>query len=85
MNTFEDFRKAIGMTQEAMAKELEISKSFYEKIESGERKPGRELIEKIKKKYPLLDVNIFLNLNHTERVVNIDKSHSNSTSSPNDS
>ena len=27
MNTFEDFRKAIGMTQEAMAKELEISKS----------------------------------------------------------
>ena len=85
MNTFEDFRKAIGMTQEAMAKELEISKSFYEKIESGERKPGRELIEKIKKKYPLLDVNIFLNLNHTERGVNIDKSHSNSTSSSNDS
>ena len=85
MNTFEDFRKAIGMTQEAMAKELEISKSFYEKIESGERKPGRELIEKIKKKYPLLDVNIFLNLNHTEREINTDKSHNNSITSSNDS
>ncbi len=85
MNTFEDFRKAIGMTQEAMARELDISKSFYEKIESGERKPGRELIEKIKKKYPLLDVNIFLNLNHTECEKNVNKSHVGSNISPNDS
>ena len=67
MKTLKDFREAIGKTQEEMAKEFDISKSFYEKLESGERKPGRELIEKIKMKYPLIDINIFLNLNHTKR------------------
>lgn len=69
MKTLKEFREAIGKTQEEMAKELKISKSFYEKIEVGERLPGRELIEKIKLKYPLIDVNIFLNLNNTERVI----------------
>ena len=47
MKTLKEFREAIGKTQEEMAKEFGISKSFYEKLESGERKPGRELIEKI--------------------------------------
>lgn len=69
MKTLKEFREAIGKTQEEMANEFEISKSFYEKLESGERKPGRELIEKIKIKYPLLDINIFLNLNHTKCVL----------------
>ena len=65
MKTLKEFREAIGMTQEEMSKELNISKSFYEKIENGERKPGRELIEKIKIKFPIIDTNIFLNLNNT--------------------
>lgn len=69
MKTLKEFREAIGKTQEEMAKELGISKSFYEKVESNERKPSRALIERIKQKYPLIDVNIFLELNHTERVV----------------
>lgn len=68
MKTLKEFREAIGKTQEEMAKELKISKSFYEKIEVGERLPGRELIEKIKLRYPLIDVNIFLNLDNTKRV-----------------
>lgn len=68
MNTLKEFREAIRKTQEEMAKELGISKSFYEKIESGERRPGRELIEKIKSAYPLIDVNIFLDINHTKCV-----------------
>ena len=68
MKTLKEFREAIRKTQDEMAKELGISKSFYEKIESGERKPGRELIERIKTVYPLIDVNIFLNVNHTKRV-----------------
>lgn len=70
MKTLKEFREAIGKTQATMANELNISKSFYEKVESGERKPSRELIEKIKKHYPLLDVNIFLSTNNTERVIN---------------
>lgn len=71
MKTLREFREAIGMTQEEMAINLLISKSFYEKIESGERKPGRELIERFKNKYPILDVNIFLNLENTKCVAKI--------------
>ena len=44
-----------------MADDLQVSKSFSEKIEYGTKKPGRELIEKFKKKYPYFDINIFLN------------------------
>lgn len=65
MKSLKEFREAIGMTQEAMANDLLISKSFYEKLESGERKPGRELIERFKQKYPIIDVNIFLDLDNT--------------------
>lgn len=68
MKTLREFREAIGMTQEEMAVNLLISKSFYEKIESGKRKPGRELIERFKTKYPILDVNIFLNSENTQCV-----------------
>ena len=71
VKTLREFREAIGMTQEEMAINLLISKSFYEKIESGERKPGRELIERFKNKYPILDVNIFLNLENTKCVAKI--------------
>lgn len=60
MEKLRDFREQLGKTQEQMANDFEISKSFYEKIESGAKKPGRELIEKVKKKYPFLDINIFL-------------------------
>lgn len=69
MKTLREFREAIGMTQEEMATNLLISKSFYEKIENGERKPGRELIERFKMKYPILDINIFLNLENTKWTV----------------
>lgn len=68
MRTLKEFREAIGKTKQQMAEEFEISESMYEKIESGERKLGRQLIEKIKRKYPLIDVTIFLDLNTTERV-----------------
>lgn len=68
MKTLKEFREAIGKTQQEMANEFNISKSMYEKLESGDKKPGRELIRKIKLKYPLIDVSIFLDLDATERV-----------------
>lgn len=68
MKTLKEFREAIGKTQQEMANEFEISKSMYEKLESGEKKPGRELMRKIKIKYPLIDISIFLDLEHTKRV-----------------
>ena len=60
MESLKKFRENLGKTQEEMAKELGISKSFYEKIEAGIKKPGRDLIKKFKTMYPYLDVNIFL-------------------------
>lgn len=61
MNMLKEFRENIGKSKQEMADELQVSKSFYEKIEYGTKKPGRELIEKFKKKYPYFDINIFLN------------------------
>ena len=60
MDELKYFRKKIGKTQKQMAIELKISQSFYEKIESGKKKPIRKFLEKLKKKYPFLDINIFL-------------------------
>ncbi len=68
METLKEFREAIGKTQQQMADDFKISKSMYEKLESGDRKPSREFIEKVKMKYPLIDVAIFLDLKHTKRV-----------------
>ena len=68
MKTLKEFREAIGKTQQQMADDFEISKSMYEKLESGERKASRDLIEKIKLKYPLIDIYIFLDLEYTKRV-----------------
>lgn len=68
MEILKNFRENIGKTQQEMADELCISKSYYEKIESGERNASRELIDRIKKKYPIIDLNIFLDKNHTKCV-----------------
>ena len=70
MKTLREFRLALGKTLQQMADDLNISKSMYEKLESGDRKPSREFIEKVKMKYPLIDVSIFLNLDTTKRVEN---------------
>ena len=61
MNNLKTFRETIGKTQQQMASDLGVSKSLYEKIENKKRKPSREFIEKAKKKYPILDINIFFN------------------------
>lgn len=68
MEILKNFRESIGKTQQEMADELQISKSYYEKIENGERNVSRELIDRIKTKYPIIDLNIFLNKNHTKCV-----------------
>ena len=48
MESLKKFRENLGKTQEKMAKDLGISKSFYEKIEIGAKKPGWDLIKKFK-------------------------------------
>jgi len=52
-------RKALGLNTTQMAEELEISKSFYEKIELGYKRASNEFCRKIKAKFPFIDTNIF--------------------------
>lgn len=60
MKVLKDFRNSLKLTMQEFADSIEVSKSLYEKVESGNRLPSREFTTKLKKKYPQFDVNIFL-------------------------
>lgn len=62
MEQLKAFRTSLGLTVREFAKSIEVSKSLYEKVESGDRKPSREFTTKLKKKYPQFDVNIFFTI-----------------------
>ena len=59
MKTLKDFRNSLGLTIQDFANSIKVSKSLYEKVESGARKPSREFTTKLKIKYPQFDVNVF--------------------------
>lgn len=59
MEEMKKFRISLNYTIEKMSEEIGVSKSYYEKIETGNRKPSRNFIEKFKKKFPQFDTNIF--------------------------
>ena len=57
------FRKRNKLTQEQMAKELNVTFSHYRAIEYGQRNPSFELLKKFKFKFPKTSVDkIFFNL-----------------------
>lgn len=62
METLKNFRISLGLTTQEFAASMKVSKSLYEKVESGSRKPSRNFLEKLKLKYPQIDLNIFFNL-----------------------
>lgn len=56
-----DFREKQHLTQENMAKTLEITVAHYKSIEYGYRNPSFELLKKMKDIFPRLSVDkIFL-------------------------
>ena len=59
MEVLKKFRESLGLTAQGFADTIEVSKSLYEKVESGTRKPSREFMAKLKEKFPQFDVNIF--------------------------
>lgn len=61
MEEIKQFRTSLNLTAKAFAENINVSKSLLEKIEMGNRKPSREFLEKLKKKYPQFDVNVFFN------------------------
>lgn len=58
MEELKAFRISLGLTIIAFSNEIKVSKSLYEKVESGIRKPSREFITKLKNRYPQFDTNI---------------------------
>ena len=61
MKELELFRKSLNLTRQEFADAIKISKSLYEKVETGQRKPSRNFVEKLKHKFPQFDTNIFYN------------------------
>lgn len=59
MEELKEFRKSLNLTSQEFAEKIGISKSLYDKVETGVRKPSREFTTKLKSKYPQFDVNIF--------------------------
>lgn len=59
MEQIKEFRISLKLTVQEFADSIEVSKSLLEKIEMGNRKPSREFLEKLKRKYPQFDVNVF--------------------------
>lgn len=59
MEQLKEFRKSLGLTVNEFADKINVSKSLYEKVEGGFRKPSREFTTKLKEKFPQFDVNIF--------------------------
>ncbi len=59
MEILKKFRLNRNYTTLQMAEKIGVSKSLYEKVELGIRKPSREFTSKLKKEFPEFDVNIF--------------------------
>ncbi len=57
----QEFRQKHKLTQEQMAKQLDITVSHYKAIEYGQRNPSFELMERLKNCFPKMNIDkIFL-------------------------
>lgn len=54
--TLTEFRESKNLKQNEMAKEIDVSASYYYKIESRYQNPSYEFLAKLKKRFP--EVNI---------------------------
>lgn len=56
MHSLKEFRESKKLNQKDMAKEIEVSASYYYKVESGYQNPSFDFLVKLKNRFP--DVNI---------------------------
>ncbi len=56
MNGLKQFRKEKELSQLAMARQMEITLSMYQKVESGRARPSYAFMERLKRAFP--DANI---------------------------
>lgn len=59
MSELRKFRESQGLSRQKMADVLGVSRSFYEKIEIGDRAISGNFLKKLKNKFPLIDINVF--------------------------
>ncbi len=52
MKRLKEFRKEKGLSQEAMAKKLNITHSMYEKVEAGRAGASAAFMKRIKEAFP---------------------------------
>lgn len=57
--TLKEYREKLGITQLEMTKELNISFSYYSKIEGGFKNPSYNFVCKLKNRFKDFDTNIF--------------------------
>jgi len=61
-NALKMFRLSLHLSQSEMAEKLDITLSFYTKLELGLKNPSLDTIKKFKKSFPTANVDtIFLN------------------------
>lgn len=66
----QEFRQSKKLTQEQMAKCLNITVAHYKAIEYGQRNPSFELMERIKENFPKASIDkIFLPTKSTQRIL----------------
>lgn len=51
-----EFRRTLGLSKAGMALMLNISLSYYEKIESGKRQPSYNFIKRFSIQFPYMDI-----------------------------
>lgn len=59
MQCVRNLRMEKNLTCRKMAETIGVSRSLYEKVEYGDKVPGRQFMEKFKKTFPSFDMNIF--------------------------
>ncbi len=59
-NKYKTLRKKYHYTMKEMAEQLKISLSYYQKVEYGIRKASRNLLVKLKTRFPEVDINEFI-------------------------
>lgn len=54
--SLKEFRDNLGLTQNQMADEIGVSKSYYSKVESDFQKPSFEFLRKLKSRFSDVDI-----------------------------
>jgi len=68
VSSLREFRKSTGLSQDNMARNLRVSLSMYEKVERGHVYASRAFMQKLKRAFPSVNIDImFFNNEELEK------------------